>query len=1226
MQRSNSGSLFPALFYKKSSQSEQAEEKPDSVDAGGELEDSRQISLSRSYPENEFRNLARISEGESHTSGDEHSGPTVSLSTPSAVEGGQHMFGDKVNHVLVSEESVLVSDPIKRRSYSDNNLSKHAVQDELAERLTMDKASTNRPEPISSSKQTGKMENGNEDLLRLKIDSSPKKRALDLFKGKELQTFMTLPNKKIEFASPQDGTSPLKLSTQQSSQLPSTAQQNGKLPSGGNSRQNIRPPLEVSSRQMNMPLSNVGAQPLERSVDSFGKVDSVNGNLSSSGQEKQTVDVNNSKEAISKFNNNYKQVSEILTSNEQSNTEVAQDEPTSPVRPPRKTDKKLKKSYNVEDNENNTYDFETGPASVYPKESGYGRAFQNDYRVQNEANTDLDYKKQSMKGPENWQDGVIQDYSRGFKIQDSTRRKSDGFAIHRAYSDDNMLSQKEKFHSRRKSEGIAWGGRERTGYDEFRNSGVDTTRPKAEGFAELKPGGFSSQKEVSLDHPRRRSLEKAMKLGSESTRRRSEGFTGQQKSESFPDQRRLDGPSNQREVSLGRPRRSSLEEAMKSNSQDSVDQLKSEGFTDQLRLEKEVSLDHSRRRTMDSLPSRTSQTRHALPKVLLDSSRHQASSGYTDKPQDTPSPSGDDQRFLPPYRPPLRPNYTPPPPPVAKQPPPYQARQDLTQSYSVNNSDPQIGYSYPPTRPNELSYHSSENLSKNTPLGYSSPSDVTPIAPPRKHRKSSSSEDTVYPSPTAEFSPTAPPRKHRGSVPYSYHRPNDISPTTQPHRYPSNYSPEDYPPTDLSPTPPSRKHRGTVRSSSEGLPTTTSRPSYPPPCLPSNVSPAPSPAYQRGEDSRLGPQVSLDHPKGHYEPDPIEVIPARSYDQTEYNTQSRNYDRSERKDYFPSPDFEEQSRYYKRSQPNEYDYHPQSGTSRRSEDTEYNRADFSYSQTNSLMKPIDASYPSEFRSNFEPAAARDQVDGYENRPIRPRSAVDTTTRDQSTPEEVVVAMSVPLEPDRVADYPEELRSYRQEPLNVSRNDIDSRNGTYAQASYESDCVIQPKYEGYTETSSILTPKYEDYTEANPVLRPKYESYTETNPVLTPRYEGYTETNPVLRPNYEDYTESNPVLRPNYEDYTESDPVLSPKYEGYTETNVSRPEFPAENNIVEPEFIVAKEMSARDVVSEGRPAGSREDINILPGTLGVEMKNKWVSNSSDGSNESTDKKYRMTSMI
>jgi hypothetical protein len=118
---------------------------------------------------------------------------------------------------------------------------------------------------------------------------------------------------------------------------------------------------------------------------------------------------------------------------------------------------------------------------------------------------------------------------------------------------------------------------------------------------------------------------------------------------------------------------------------------------------------------------------------------------------------------------------------------------------------------------------------------------------------------------------------------------------------------------------------------------------------------------------------------------------------------------------------------------------------------------------------------------------------------------------------------------------------------MNESDFDRRNGTFTQDSYEDEYVIQPKYEGYTET--------------------------------------------------------NPVL---------------PKYEGYT--NVSRPE-----TIVEPEFIVAKQMTAREV--EGRRVGSREDINTLPAALAMEMKNKWVSNSSDGSNESTEnKKYRMTSII
>jgi hypothetical protein len=180
---------------------------------------------------------------------------------------------------------------------------------------------------------------------------------------------------------------------------------------------------------------------------------------------------------------------------------------------------------------------------------------------------------------------------------------------------------------------------------------------------------------------------------------------------------------------------------------------------------------------------------------------------------------------------------------------------------------------------------------------------------------------------------------------------------------------------------------------------------------------------------------------------------------------------------------------------------------------------------------------------------------------------------------------VTSEPERFTDYPKEFQNDRRAPPDyipirkrqeISEENIDRRNGTFAQPSYENefDTVITPKYEGYTETNTILTPKY--------------EGYTETNTVVTPKYEG-----------------SN-ISRP--------------------EINVSRPEY----NFVEPEFIVAKQMPTHEVVSEARSVarGSTEDMNTLPGVLGQDMKNKWVSNSSDGSNESSENrsKYRMTSMI
>ena len=1216
MQRSNSGSLFPTSFYaaKKQRQPEQPEENVVSVDGGGELGtdsvDPRQRFMHRSHSENEFRNLARISESEPHESSDEHKSPTVSVSSRSAVEYGQHVFGG---------DNVFEGDAIKRRSYSDNNLNKHAFQDELQTRLTMDGATNGRPptvfaEDASSLKEKMKPENAEEDMLKLKIDSSPEKEPCDPFKGKELQTFMTVPSKKSGVSSQLDSKPSLGVHIQQ----------NGKPSSGVSAYPDKKPPSGVTTR------------PFDKSVDSSGKLDKMNGNLSSFGEEEQIPEaqsVYNNNEVISKFNNNYKQVSEILTSDEQKNTEITQDEPTSPVRPPRKKDKKLKKSLRVEADEPNIYDSEMGQTSTYTNskdsidgissadltDNGLGSTADydkskvsdptdnwqagvklnsrspymgnemyleqrsqssnspNDYRMQSGPiyNTDLDYKNRDSKGRINQQGDVDQDYTREYKNQDYTRSKSAGFAIHKAYSDENVFEQYSKLNARRKSEGFTRGARDSTSYEELRKP--DYTRPKSGGFTdwqrieglrdELKHAGWTGQREVSLDHPRRRSHEEAVKRVSELAGSEPEGFVDQQRSASFADRRRADGFASQ--------------------------------------------TDQPRRRTMHSLPSQTNQSesRHVLPEVLLDTSRRRASAGYTGGPQDDPRPSRNDigsntqveRRVPPPYRPPLglaseqgpylekgnrrrsltRPSYAPPPPPVAKEPPPYRQSLEFTPPYSSSNPESRTGYPA----------HSSGSLSTNTRSvsqpSYPPPYDVTPIAPPRKHRGSVSSEDTVYP--PAEISPTAPPRKHPGSVPSTedlYRPPDEVSPTAPPRKHRNNSRSEDYPPTGLSPTPSPQKHRASVPSSTEYFPITTYRPSYPPPSLPSNIPPASHPISQRGEDHTFERDVSFDPPKRrsqNYEPD---VITARSYDPTEYSTQSSNYQRSEPKGYFSSNqgNFEGQSSHYRRSEPSEYNltgygnFQQQSSNYRRSDGNEYNRSDSDYPQTSSLQYPSDSSrnYPSEFRSNFEPIAARDQVDGYESWSIRPRPAVDTTTRDQSPPDEVVVARSVTSEPERVTNYPDEFRNDRREPpeyipmrkppdMSVDGYDMDRRNGPFTQPSYENefDSVIKPEYIGYEQTNSVIMPKYEGYIETN-------KSRPETNP-------------------------SGP-----------------------------------EQNFTEPEFIVAKQMSAHEVVSEAHPVarGSREDMNTLPGALAQEMKYKWASNSSDGSNESSESrnKYRMTSMI
>ena len=1210
MQRTNSGSLFPISFYagKRPSQSEQTKEKVDSTDGVEEIdtnsEDSRQRLLSRSYPENEIRNLARISESEPQ---DEHISPTVSLSHPS----------DKKEH-RSSGGDVFESESIKRRSFSDNNLKKHTMfQDELVTRLTMDDTTTRKDEPLLVSEPGG----GSEDLLTMKIDSSPEKVPVDPFQGEELATFMTVPSKE---PFPENGKAG-KLATI-----------NGNVPEFKTAGKGMKDVEEMKARTQKEPQIQIQKQEEQHS---------------------QNVEIQPAyRNDNSKFNNNYKQVSEILTSEEQAHIDPNQEEPTSPVRPPRKKDKKLKKSFPVDEGEENTY----GATSTFLPQNidGMGnltdrnKVFEspvdykkntkvssltnnwqrsnelnsrsdhkgnepyltqrsqssnslNDYRLQREQfNTESDGTNRNLKGF--LRGDVDQDYARVYKYQDDRRRKSDGFAIHKAYSDDNMLEQYSTANTRRKSEGFTTGAYEKTRYEEFETPIVGYSRPKSECFTDQgRSEGFkdelwrTGQKEISLDHPRRSSHEEVLKADSEFVRQKSEGFENQQMSGRFTDQRKPDGWTGQ----------------------------------------KEISLDHPRRRTMHSLPSRGNETGHVLPEVLLDTSRRRASSGNMRRPQDDLDPSRDDfrndtrvdKRVPPPYRPPpgllkdgasqqgsysnqenrhplAKPNYMPPLPPVTKEPPPYRKPQDFTPAYPD------------PSRPSEVPYHPSDSLLKNnlseSQPGYPLPSDVTPIAPPRKHRTSVSSDDTPYP-PT-ELSPTAPIRKHQSSLVRSpeaiAYPPKEASPSApqQKHQASTPGSSENSPYPEISPTaPPRRKHRRSV--SSEDAPT---RPNYPPPCVPSNVAPP----HTRGEEkytfektsrsnypshsrpsslpppranSQYGEEYTLDstrhdvpygHPQRHFQnvqPDD-DVIAARSY--TDYNTQSSYYQSSESNDYYPpkQSNFEGQSINYRRSGPYEYNkteygnFKPQSSTYRRSEGNEYNLSDSSYPQSSSLQYPADAgrNYLSELSSNFEPTPAHDHVDGHESRPIHPRSAVDTITRDESPPDEIVVARSVTSEPERYSNYPEEFRTDRREatdyvpmqnPPEINRGGYNAErwNGTFAQPNYgnEFDTVIRPKYEGYTETNSVLLPKYE----------------------------------------------------------------------GYEETNRTEPNFSdREQSFAEPEFIVAKQMSSHEAVSDGDVVtrGSREDMHSLPGALRQDMKNKWVSNTSDGSSDSNDSKnkYRMTSMI
>lgn len=638
---------------------------------------------------------------------------------------------------------------------------------------------------------------------------------------------------------------------------------------------------------------------------------------------------------------------------------------------------------------------------------------------------------------------------------------------------------------------------------------------------------------------------------------------------------------------------------------------------------------------MHSLRSRGNQSGHVLPEVLLDSSRRRNSAGNARKAQDDLAPGNQvEKRLPPPYRPPppgllkdgttqrnsysnqenrhppAKPNYMPPPPPVAKEPPPYRKAQDFPPGYP----DTRAGYAdlAPPSRSSELPYHPSDNLSKNTlsaslPSYPPPPSDATPIAPPRKHRMSASSDEPAY-LPT-ELSPAASPRKHQSSIPEAVaYPPKDTSPSVplQKHRASIPDSSEDYPYPEISPTaPPRRKHRRSV--SSEDPPP---RPSHPPPSVPLNVTPPrtgggeeytyeqtsrsnypshsqasnfppPRPNMQGGEDYTLD---STRHEVPPVEPDDTEVIPARRY--TDYNTESSYYQGSEPNNYYPptQSNFERQSSNYRRSDPYDYNrpqygnFKQQSSNYRRSEGNEYNISESSYPQSSSLQYPPDSgrNYSSEFSPNIEPTPARDHLDGHESRPIRPRSAVDITTRDHSPPDEIVVARSVTSEPERYSNYPDEFRTDRRETTDYipMRTMPEMNRGGYNGDGWD-DSLAQPSYENEFDT----------------VTRPKYEGYTETNSVLLPKYEGY-EKSDISRP------------EPSISDH--------------------------EPNFVEPEFIVAKQMTSHEAVPDGRlvARNSREDMDFLPGALQQDMKHKWVSNTSDGSSDSNDSrnKYRMTSMI
>ena len=819
MQRSNSGSLFPMSFY--STKRKETEGRPGSIEDGGEADgeldtntpdETRRRLSSRSYPENEFKNLSRISENDVHEPSGDHRNPLGTL--------GHHLTPDMVNRGTSEGNAISEADSIKRRSFSENNISQR-FQDERVDRSAMDMV--DRP-PGTFGAETELIKREDEEALKLKVDSDLKKEKIDSG-GSEDANLKAGLDKRLE---------------EDTLQRDQTSNERGKV-------NGIIPGFRDAGKRI------TEEENLEESLtQSFpgGKHD-VEEQLSANQEQAAIQEVEKdaaragyqNEDVIPKFNNNYKQVSEILTSEEQQIG--ATFEELSPLRPPRKKDKKLKKSPRVDENERNTFNFEAGQPSILTSfVAGEGRSFdgkrefdtatkvsQPDHwnpsnyvesrsgmkdselyaEPTQSSNPRRNYHLQieQFDNTERKRDGRVKqhvdmyrEFTQGNGRRDQTRRKSDGFAIHRAHSEEDVLLSQLK--TRRKSEGFRasledftdhrrserFSKQKEMSLDHPRRSSTEDfiDRRTSEGFLRQKElsldhprgsytedfadnqstEGFSRQREVSLDHPGERYTEDF------TDKRRSEGFSSQKEvsldhprksyAEGFTDQQRLEAFSRQKEVSLDHPRRGSKEDFLKIDqeftrpkSEDLRDKErsnemqalkhsrpKSEGFTDQtyepftdqqrsgsftnqrrsegFTSHVDESLDQPRRRTVHSLPPKTTQSksRHILPDVLSDNTTRRTSSGYQVRPQDDREPTGDDlvgnppidQRVPPPYRAPpglispsegvsypehskgrssSRPNYMAPPPPVSKD-------------------------SLPNQKSMEFSDYSSKNLSENTHL------------------------------------------------------------------------------------------------------------------------------------------------------------------------------------------------------------------------------------------------------------------------------------------------------------------------------------------------------------------------------------------------------------------------------------------------------------------------------------------------------------------------------
>lgn len=1199
MQRTNSGSLFPTSFYtaKKSNHYEVNEEKSDSVDAApmeprSNTGNSRPLSVRRSHSEGEFRNLARISESD----------PQESLEAPMA-------------------SPVLPSDlPAIKKVSSEKNLNRSAsFQDELATRLTM--PDVGRPRPgftgnESNLKQAGGVE---EDLLRLKLDESTEERHVDVFKGEELATFMTVPERKsglnekskaafanarhkrddkmasaapdaqpynrLAEVSPQSDYRPFGVRLKSAEMLPST-----RLNTEENSETSFRRLTSQAGRKPSpddqvsqLSLNGLNARP-NGDLTTLGNLKKNPSNSGENVQHDLPLDprtVHSTGELRPKFNDDYKQLSDMLAGEEQ--LESSQEQPASPKRPPRRKDKKTKVSSQV-DIEGTTCDIDAskeklltskknpGAVSTSRNESFY-KSF--DYSTKRGgpphklqafagARSRPDYEDTEVySGLKNQPSASVDDFRIGqfstsfdatkasvrsaaygqdfTKAREHSRRKSDGFAMQNTYSDEDIFEHYSRLSARRNSDGVENITSQK--FHDFKAVGI-----------KVMPDSFANQDEVSFKYPRG---VPNLTQESEFASRESEGSNKQERPESLIGIRKPDGFSGQKEASPDHhqvgPNKKQEALFSRRKSEGFIDQQSSEftarhanGFSNERHVSPgRFSLGYTRI-SHENVVDRGEANNLAPPPY---SDIYRVSPPYSELAKRDWKTSQDDfssGRVLPPYRPPLE---------ISNQGKQGIPRSDctLTSQANVRELPPyRLHYieSVPcATLPDEVSVRPSDNSSNKSvsQSSYSLPTDPTPIPPPRKHRKSVSSEDH-HPS---EISPVAPPRKSKGAIPSIEESCNsfvELPFTAPPRKHGNNTTSGDfgYSLPQSSFTVPSPNQRGSLLDSN-------------PPLLSQSLNlPQPPLGNREYTHDREMSSGHRNQPFQNYESD---VINADNSARAEFSTQPTSYEQSVLNQYFPANNRQPtRSSEYCRSEGNEY---------------EPTRSSSSINSTPHYLSDSDLNYPSGFSSNFNPTVEGNHVDSYDSRPTSPLSAVDITSRGQSPPDEVIVAKIVMSEDERFTNHPGEFRTERREPsedtptqksqeLVLDRFNLEGAKGEFDQAMYDH------------EYGAVLQSKYEDFSDSNAVSSPKYEGYADASAAGTP-------------------------------------------------TNVSEME-----KFLEPEFIVAKEMSTREPVAEARPVErwGRDNLDTLPATLGHDGTNKSWSNSSDASSESSESrnKYRLTSMI